>query len=141
MIQKPAFTLTFFRPGIGTVDIDRLQAVFAQVLVHQVAGFYAHHQDICQPGSLDAAAGLTTTLVENIDGDKVAVRVPFRNLDNKVSYAAADFQGKRIAVAEQGGKATGFFKSRLGDKYWRVDQGHSLGHVVVFFNEGCRDSC
>ncbi len=142
LVKQAAFAMPFFRPGVGAVDVNRLQAVFAKIMVKEITGLDAHHADISQPGFFDPAAGLPTALVKYVDGDIVPFWMKFGDLDDKVTYPAADFEAKRVIVPEQGSKAASLFQLRLGDKNRRGDKGHSLSHGIFVLEliEGYKES-
>lgn len=68
--------------------------------MHQVACFYPHHQDIGQPGTFNSTAGLTATLVKDIDSNKVEFWMTCGNLNYEVAYTTADFKGQWMIVAK-----------------------------------------
>jgi hypothetical protein len=75
---------------------------------------------------LDPAAGLVASLVVEVDGNIVGVGIVRGGLHDEVADAAADLQGQRIGVAEDGCPVDGRRKLPGVEEKGRFDLDHAL---------------
>jgi len=125
-VYQASLPVTLLGPRVGTVDVESRKRACGDMPGDELPGFDPEDPDIGYAMLLQAAAGLVAPFVVEIDGDKVDVRSVRRTLDNEVTYAAADFEGKRPVIGKDGLPVGGGRKVFAVEKKRRAYFNHSL---------------
>jgi len=102
--QKTSFVMTFFRPGVGEIDMKAVHRVVRHKVSKELCGIGADYPNIAQAPSADTVNTIAVVFVGPFDTQKIDLRPGPGLVEQERCFAAAHFNMHRPGTSENPGK-------------------------------------
>jgi len=102
--QETSFMMTFFRPGIGKINVEAVHRIIRHKVGYKDGGVRANDAHIGQTPSADAVNRVTVILAGPFDAEVIVRRFGFGLVEKERSFAGADFDMDGARASENPNK-------------------------------------
>ena len=98
--DEASFVVTFFRPGVGEIDVETFDGIIGDEIDYKVHGVGADYADIFQSPSADAVDGVAIVFSSPLDAEEIDVRLGPGLVDKEGGFAGTDFDVDGVFTSE-----------------------------------------
>ncbi len=85
--NEASFVVTFFRPGVGEIDVETIDGIIWDKINYEVHGVGADDSDVFKSPSADAVNGVAIVFSSPFDAEEIDVRLGLCLIEEEGGFA------------------------------------------------------